>query len=234
MKRTVLKRFLLISGLLFVLACVYLLPKMINQGTYKKYLLYVPPLPPESGKYPLLLYLHGSGERGNDLSELEDSGPRPFLMQHPEYPFVLVSPLCRANDHWHSKYLADLIHSVSETVPVDMDRIYVTGLSMGGNGTWHMAQDVPDLIAAIAPVCGRSWYDPEQVKAMKDVSVWAFHGDQDDLVPIEESRRIVDQLTAMNADVRFTIYEGKGHAIWDTTYANPGLYEWFLSHSKAH
>ena len=125
---------------LFILGGLYIFPKMINQGEYKKYLLYVPDQLPETGKYPLLLYLHGRATRNNDVNTLEDSGPRPFLMKNSEYPFVVVSPLCADNDSWHPHYLLRLIDTIEAKLPIDKNKIYVTCLSMGGNGTWNLAR----------------------------------------------------------------------------------------------
>ncbi len=217
---------------LFILGGIYIFPKMINQRAYNKYLLYVPDQLPPSGKYPLLLYLHGSGTRNNDLNTLEGSGPRPFLMKNSDFPFVLVSPLCADNDSWHPLYLLRLIDSIEAKLPIDENKIYVTGLSMGGNGTWNLARSAPNRFAAIAPLCGRAHFETEEVSALKDVSVWAFHGKKDDLVPYQESERLVNKLEELNADVKFTLYPDRGHDIWTVTYENPELYTWLLSKSK--
>ena len=217
---------------LFILGGLYLFPKMINQGEYKQYLLYVPEQLPESGKYPLLLYLHGSGKRGGDVNTLEDSGPRPFLMKNKEFPFVLVSPLCADGDSWHPLYLHRLIDSIEAKLPIDKDRIYITGLSLGGNGTWHLAHSAPDRFAAIAPLCGRAHFETEEVANLKELPVWVFHGQKDDLVPYQESERLVNKLKELGDDVQFTLYPELGHDIWTVTYENPELYKWFLSKNK--
>ncbi len=226
------KRIILILCLVVIAAGIYLFPKMINQRDYNKYLLYVPDEVPETGKYPLLLYLHGSGARGNDLSVLENHGPRPFLMNHKEFPFVLVSPLCKKDDSWHPLYLLRMLDSIEAKLPIDKNRIYVTGLSMGGNGTWNLARAAPDRFAAIAPLCGRAHFETEDVKALKDLSIWAFHGKKDDLVPYQASERLVNKLEEINADVKYTLYPELGHRIWDETYGNPDLYHWLLSKIK--
>lgn len=226
------KKTVLLSVVLLVLvSAVYFLPRMINQLSYPKYLVHVPEKMPASGKYPLLLYLHGSGIRGNDLSKLEDSGPRPFLMNN-DYPFVLVSPLCKEHDSWHSKYLLDLLDSIETKLPIDRDRVYVTGLSMGGTGAWHLAQDAPGRFAAIAPICGRSDYDLALLMRMKDVPVWAFHGKLDDIIPYEESERLVNKLKEEGADVKFTLYPDLGHDCYDAAYKDPELYAWLLTKSR--
>jgi len=226
-----LKRILLIFGILLIACGIYFFPKMINQRSYDDYLLLVPEKLPATGKYPLLLYLHGSGSRGDDASLLEGSGPRPFLKKN-DLPFVLVSPICAKYDSWHPLYLNRLIDSIEAKLPIDEDRIYVTGLSMGGVGTWSLAKSNPDRFAAIAPVCARSLFETEEVAALKGVSVWAFHGKKDDVISYQETEKLVNQLEALNADVKFTLYPDLKHAIWDETYNNPELYDWFLSKSK--
>ena len=227
-----LKRIFLILGIILVAGGIYLFPKMINQREYKDYLLYVPDQIPKSGKYPLILYLHGSGPRGGDASVLEGSGPRPFLMKNKDLPFVLVSPICAKDDSWHPLYLNRLLDSIEAKLPIDKSRIYITGLSMGGNGTWSLARSKPGRFAAIAPVCARSPFETEEVAALKNLSVWAFHGKKDDVIPYQETEKLVNKLEELNADVTFTLYPDLNHAICDETYNNPELYDWFLSKSK--
>jgi predicted peptidase len=113
---------------------------------------------------------------------------------------------------------------------VDPDRVYLTGLSMGGYGTWSLAMAYPEIFAAIAPICGGGM--TEWLFMLKDMPVWAFHGAEDPAVPLERGQRMVDALRAAGGDVRFTVYPGCGHDSWTQTYENPQLYEWFLQHKR--
>ncbi|MBN2840022.1 MAG: prolyl oligopeptidase family serine peptidase, partial [Coriobacteriia bacterium] len=113
---------------------------------------------------------------------------------------------------------------------VDEDRVYVTGLSMGGFGTWALAAAYPDRFAAIAPICGGG--DPEQACRHADVPTWAFHGEQDQVVPVERTEEMVEALQACNGDVRMTLYPDLGHDSWTVTYDNPELYEWMLKQRR--
>ena len=213
-----LKRSFLISIITLVAIGIYIFPKMINQRSYDRYLVYVPETKLENGKHPLLLYLHGSGSRGSDISKLEGSGPSPYLKKNKDYPFIVVTPQCNEGDSWHALYLHRLIDTIEANYPIDPDRIYVTGLSMGGIGTWSIAAFNPGRFAAIAPVCARSPFATEEVSALKDLSIWAFHGKKDDVIPYQETEKLVNKLEALDADVNFTLYSELGHAIWDETY----------------
>ncbi|NMB81308.1 MAG: phospholipase, partial [Ignavibacteria bacterium] len=128
-------------------------------GTYKaevqtKYLLYLPVDYSDNNKFPLLLFLHGAGERGDDLSLVKKLGPPKMIAEGKEFPFVVVSPQCPVNKRWDTKVLIALIDEIVAKYKIDEDRIYVTGLSMGGNGTWRLATEIPDRLAAVIPICG--------------------------------------------------------------------------------
>jgi predicted peptidase len=153
-----------------------------------------------------------------------------------DLPFITVSPQCPPGTLWSAQVdvLDALLQEIMATYAVDQKRIYLTGLSMGGNGTWHLAAAYPDRFAAIAPICG--WGDffagfPEQVRVLKDVPVWAFHGAKDALVPLSGSRVLVDKLKEYGGDVRLTVYPEAEHDSWTESYDNRELYAWFLSHS---
>ena len=142
--------------------------------TYTNYLLYVPQDKPTSGLYPLLLFLHGSDERGDDLNILKRNGPPSFLDKKSNFPFIVVSPQCPANGVWDTQSLLALLDPIEKTLPIDKNKVYVTGLSMGGLGAWNLAQAEPERFAAIAPICGGG--NLERLCIMRNVSVWAFHG----------------------------------------------------------
>jgi predicted esterase len=194
------------------------------------YLLYVPKIKPSSGKYPLLLFLHGSGERGNELSLVKKNGPPSFLDDSSGIPFVVVSPQCREGERWDPQNLLTLLDHIEKQLPIDKNREYVTGLSMGGYGTWSLAIAAPNRFAAVAPVCGGG--DRTKICAMRNVPVWVFHGAKDEAVPISESEALVSELKKLGSDVTLTIYPELGHDSWTPTYKNPELYKWLLTHRR--
>jgi predicted peptidase len=183
-------------------------------------------------KWPLILFLHGAGERGDDLELIKQHGIAKIVEEQPDFPFIAVSPQCPADAMWW-EYLPTLeatVNQVAAEYAVDEQRIYLTGLSMGGYGTWGLAMTYPDLFAAVAPICGGGI--PESAMIIRDIPVWAFHGAEDPAVPLEASQRMVDALQDVGGNVRFTVYPGVGHDSWTQTYEDPELYEWFLQHSR--
>jgi predicted peptidase len=188
-------------------------------------------------EWPLVLFLHGMGERGDDLEMLKKHGLPKILEDEGDLPFVVVSPQCPPDTVWsaETQALNALLDGVIETYAVDRHRVYLTGLSMGGYGTWHLACAHPERFAAIAPICGglaRAVGKAEQVCVLKDVPVWAFHGARDRTVPLAETADLVSALKACGGNVRFTIYPDAEHDSWTETYANPELYRWFLEHDR--
>ncbi len=199
------------------------------------YLLFLPAgyNPNGAKRWPLILFLHGMGERGNTLDDLElvkKHGIPKLVDQRPDFPFIAVSPQCPKRTFWDHEVesLNALLDEVIAAHAVDAHRVYLTGLSMGGFGAWALATAYPERFAAIAPICGGG--DPETVCALKDVPVWVFHGAKDPVVPLSESEQMVAALKACGGDVRFTVYPDAEHDSWSETYANPALYEWFLAH----
>ncbi|MGB5978771.1 MAG: prolyl oligopeptidase family serine peptidase, partial [Cyclobacteriaceae bacterium] len=197
--------------------------------TEMKYLLYVPSDEPDKEGYPLMLFLHGSGERGTDIEKVKAHGPPSFLGDTMAFPFVVVSPQCPPGQWWDTQTLLDILDEVEAQLPIDKNRVYVTGLSMGGYGTWALLKEAPDRFAAAAPVCGGG--DPSAACRFRDVPVWAFHGAKDDVVLLEESEKMVQELKQLDGDVQFTLYPDADHNSWTVTYDNPELYRWFLSHT---
>ncbi len=187
-------------------------------------------------KWPLILFLHGAGERGSDLDFIRRHGI-PKVAEEMDLQFVALSPQCPA-DHWWSDFLPaldDLLTFTITTFDIDPDRIYLTGLSMGGFGTWHLAAEHPERFAAIAPICGGGPWQygfPERVCSLKNIPTWVFHGEKDPVVPVEASKSMVDALTACGGNVRLTVYPACGHDSWSQTYDNPELYQWFLEHQR--
>lgn len=181
--------------------------------------------------FPLLLFLHGAGERGDNPEAVKTHGPPKFCAdpeQAKTWKFITVSPQVKGNRFWSPAQLRVLIDQICDKYPVDRSRIYVTGLSMGGFGTWGMVAHSADIVAAAAPLCGG--YPLEFAEKMTKTPIWAFHGTADGAVKYEYSRNLVDKVRELgNGDVKFTTYPGAGHDVWTRTYANPKLYEWFLS-----
>lgn len=200
------------------------------------YWLHLPPGYDGAKKWPLIYFLHGRGERGDgvgDLALVKKHGLAKLVDEQPDFPFIVISPQCPTRGWWPSEIdaLKALLDFALDEYAVDKSRVYLTGLSMGGFGSWTLGSTYPSYFAAIAPICGGD--DPDNAALLKDVPVWAFHGDADDIVPLSASQEMVEALKAAGGDVRFTVYPGVGHNSWTQTYENPELYDWFLSHQKA-
>lgn len=205
------------------------------------YLYYLPKDFQKTGtnRWPFMLFLHGAGERHSDLSRVAIHGPLKLVKQGQDFPFIIVAPLCNNNQHWDNAPLLALVDHISKTLPVDEERIYATGLSMGGYGTWNLGLAYPERFAAIAPMCGGGqMIDPivtrnDKPEAFLSLPVWAFHCQGDPTVPVGESTRMVEALKKLGCtDVQLTIYPRKEHDCWTEGYQNPELYKWFLSHTR--
>jgi predicted peptidase len=194
------------------------------------YLLFRPAQYDTKDSWPLLVFLHGAGERGDDLERVKVHGPPKIVETRKDFPFVVVSPQCPRRAWWQPQALAGLIDRVIAENKIDPDRVYLTGLSMGGYGTWSLAMAYPGKFAAIAPICGGG--DPEGAAKIKHLPVWVFHGGKDRVVPLKQSQAMVDALKAAGADPRFTIYPEAGHDSWTEAYNDPKLYEWFLKQKR--
>lgn len=195
------------------------------------YLVYLPKGYAKSEqKWPLILFLHGSGESGSDLSRVKRHGPPKLVDEKDDFPFIVISPQSPRRGGWDRYALKGLLDEVLANYHVDRDRVYLTGLSMGGYGTWTLAAAYPEYFAAIAPICGGG--DPDGAGQLKDLPIWVFHGAKDEAVPLRRSEEMVAALKKLGADVKFTIYPEAGHDSWTETYANPELYQWFLSHKR--
>ena len=182
-------------------------------------------------QWPLLIFLHGAGERGADLNMVKRHGPPKIVADDPEFPFVVISPQCPDGSFWNTDHLLQLIRDTIKDHNIDPHRVYLTGLSMGGFGSWALAAKEPELFAAVVPICGGG--DPKDAEKLKDLPIWAFHGDADRVVPIAGSQRMVDAIKEAGGNkIEFTIYEGVGHDSWTETYANQELYKWLLKQRR--
>jgi predicted peptidase len=196
-----------------------------------RYLLHLPK-GAEAGKkkWPLLVFLHGRGERGDNLNRVKAHGP-PKFAEKKDMQFIVVSPQCPKSDlWWKPKIVAGLVDEVIAKHSVDKERVYLTGLSQGGFGTWATAAAYPKKFAAVAPVCGGGKL--EWAKKYGKLPIWNFHGDADRTVPPKLSRTMVEAIKKAGGNVKYTEYPGVGHNSWNPAYDDPKLYEWFLSHKR--
>ena len=175
------------------------LTKEIKTTISVDYLLYIPKDYSNDKKWPLVLFLHGAGERGSDLNLVQRHGPSKLVAEGKDFPFILVSPQCPENQWWNTdpqiEILDRLLKYIQKNYSVDSDRIYITGLSMGGFGTWKMLERYPDRFAAAVPICGGG--DSAKACLAKDVPIWVFHGQKDNVVPIREDAKMVDAIKRM-------------------------------------
>jgi len=224
-----------------LLACLLLTatPSHAQQQTARNYTLetgYLLSLPEgykedTAKRWPLLIFLHGSGESGTDLEKVKSHGPPKLIEQGKKFPFIVVSPQADRAFGWEPAVLYHLLLFIKQKFRADNSRIYLTGLSMGGYGTWNFAIEHREEFAAIAPICGGG--DSSRVWRLRGTPVWCFHGAKDNSVPHTESYNMINALKKYNpAEVKLTVYPDAGHDSWTETYNNDSLYTWFLSHQK--
>ena len=197
-----------------------------------EYLLYLPEDYEENSHktWPLILFLHGSGERGDNLDLVNKNALPKLISEGKNFPFVVASPQCPSGRRWSSDDLNLLLDELIINNNIDPDRVYLTGLSMGGFGTWDLATRSPLRFAAIAPVCGGG--NPDLACQLKDIPTWVFHGAKDKVVFPYQSERMVEALKACGGNVKYTLYPEADHDSWTNAYSNPELYDWFLQHKK--
>lgn len=210
-------------------------PQLARSSTVKGKIHYLAFLPksysPRGDKVPLIVFLHGSGERGADLEKVKTWGPPAIVEKDPDFPFMVVSPQVAEGEWWDSYQLKSMLDDVLKRYNVDPKRIYLTGISMGGYGAWDFAARYPDYFAAVAPICGGGI--PRLATRLKNVPVWAFHGLKDDAVPESESARMVEALKAQGGNVKYTVLPEAGHVeAWVHAYGQAGLFEWFQQQRK--
>ena len=195
-----------------------------------KYLIYLPKDYDQKQSWPLMIFLHGAGERGDNLDTVKLHGPPKLIEAGKEFPFIVVSPQCPKDKWWDPKDLDALLDEIVKKYKVDQDRIYLTGLSMGGFGTWAWAAEQPKRFAALVPICGGG--EPEKSRFYANVPIWVFHGGKDPVVPIAQSEKMVEALKKNGGNVKFTVYPEAGHDCWTEAYNNPKLYEWLLEQKR--
>jgi len=213
----------------------------ITTSAELEYLYYVPKDhdPKAKKRWPLMLFLHGAGERGTDVQRVGIHGPMSLVKKGKDFPFIIIAPLCPEKKIWENEPLLKLLDHAIEKYSVDTNRVYLTGLSMGGYGTWKLGLTYPEKFAAIAPICGGANMievilgPRDKAAAFKSLPVWAFHGAKDDVVPLSESERVVEGLKKFGVkEVKLTVYPEASHNSWTETYNNPELYEWLSSKSR--
>jgi predicted peptidase len=220
-------------------------------GTTYKYQVFVPDNWSAKQSWPIILFLHGAGERGDDgLVQTEVGIATAVRLDRSRFPAIIVIPQCRKDGWWGKSPMSEVailsLEAPSKEFHGDARRTYLTGLSMGGYGTWAIAGAYPGRFAAIAPICGglllpekaraqspddHTPYKEAAAKIGAKTPVWIFHGGADDTVPVEESRRMNEAMKALGGEVRYTEYPGVGHNSWDKAYAEPEFITWLLSKS---
>lgn len=181
-------------------------------------------------QWPVIVFLHGSGEAGTDLAKVKANGP-PKLVEHdPSFPFIVISPQTTSEDAFDTAMLDKTLRAALVGRRADPDRIYLTGLSMGGIGAWAWAEADPGRFAAIAPVAAEG--NTTKACALAKLPTWAFHGDKDDVVPVTGDFGMVEAIRACGGSPRLTVYPDTGHWSWVAAYDDPALYLWFLHHRR--
>ena len=208
-----------------------------GDGKEHKYVVFIPTDYKDDKDYPCILFLHGAGEKGTDGEKQAKVGfgkaIRDRIKDKKDCAFIAILP--QAEKGWQAngadaKNALAILDAVGKDYKVDKKRVYLTGLSMGGFGTWSLAASHPDRWAAMVPVCGGG--DPKTADRIKDIPCWCFHGDADDAVPVDRSRTMMQALWAAGGHPNYTEYPGVGHNSWDKAYATADLYEWLLKHQR--
>lgn len=223
---------------------------LMVDGTTYRYVVFVPEHAPRN--LPIVLFLHGAGERGADgLKQTQVGLGTAIRWNRDRFPMIAVFPQARENSRWLGPDAVAAMRALDQSIAefdADRDRVYLTGLSMGGYGTWHLAMQYPDRFAAIVPICGgilkpptaesvrqspltEGAADPYAATAerVKHLPVWIFHGAEDKVIPASESRRMYEELQRLGADVRYTELPGVGHNAWDPAYSQPDLWSWLVA-----
>ncbi len=210
-------------------------PFEIRKAGPSRYARFVPPGQPPADGWPAILFLHGAGERGSDGLAPTRVGIGPHL--RPDYPAVVVFPQCLKNRYWPEPEMMQRAMAAFEDglrdMAIDRRRVYLTGISMGGYGSWLLGALHSTMLAAIVTVCGgfppsRGLTLDDAVDRLKHIPIWNFHGAQDDIIPVDESRRLVARLQAAGSLIRYTEYPHVMHNSWDPAYATPELWPWLF------
>lgn len=201
------------------------------------YLLFLPRGYDSSGseRWPLVIFLHGSGERGTDIETVKKNGPPKLVESDPGFPFIVISPqlppAADEDDPWRVPPLDAILDHALASLRVDPDRVYLTGLSLGGMATWAWASAEPGRFAAIVPVSASA--DPATACSLKSTPIWDFHGDRDDVLDPKSDFQMVEAVRKCGGSPRMTLYPDTGHSAWEGAYSDPGLWLWLLEQRRA-
>lgn len=191
------------------------------------FLQYLPENYENQESWPLVLTLHHAGAPGKDLVKVKDQGIPKLIESGRDFPFITVAPQLPHWMPWHPDHLSQFLDFIEGSLNIDKSRIYVTGMSLGGFGTFDLAAHDPKRFAAIAPICGGG--KAFLAKRLVDTNIWAFHGDRDFVVEIEYTQKMIEAIRAEGGAPRFTIYKGAGHSIAERTYNDPRFFDWLLA-----
>jgi len=216
------------------------------EGERMRYLLFTPKQYDRQKKYPLVLWLHGGGARGDNPGIILSWGDKhgPLFLARPDnqsaYPCFILAPQCPTGKLWanpfadtilvETRLLLEILDSIQTEFAVDSTRLYVMGISMGGYAIWDLIARKPDLFAAAAPICGGG--NPSKARLMVNTPIWAFHGDEDELVGVEESRRMIEAIKQAGGKPKYTEYKGVGHNAWERAFAEPDFLKWTFSQTR--
>ena len=243
---------LALSSLSFAVETGFLNRRIRVDNAEHRYQVYLPENYTKARRWPVILFLHGAGERGGDGLKQTDAGlGRAIRVNRDRFPAVIVMPQCLTDKWWtDEKMSAVALAALDRTMQEfkgDPDRVYLTGLSMGGYGSWYLAERHAARWAALAPVCGGirppaafrdRLPDPgdaayaRAAEAVKSLPTWIFHGGADNVVPAEESRQMNELLKARGANVKYTEYPGVGHNSWDRAYGDPEFIKWLFEQKR--
>ena len=201
-------------------------------GTDQPYALFKPPCPKDT-PLPLILFLHGKGERGSDGIVQTRVGLGRIISRHPTwFPCLVALPQCPSTRRWtESLELVDQTwSSVEAEHAVDPERVVITGISMGGFGAWAYAAQRHDRVAALVPICGGGWV--ERASRLARLPIWAFHGAQDDVIDVDQSRRMIDAVRLAGGHPHYTEYADEGHNCWDRAYGEEQTIRWMLAQRR--
>ena len=182
---------------------------------------------------PMIVFLHGAGERGTQIEKVLTHAIPKYISEGMEIPAVVLCPQCPSNMVWNNLVfpLKKLIDEIADKYDVDNDRISITGISMGGFGTWDMGLNFPEYFSAIAPVCGGGLY--WRCDRLVNMPIWAFHGDIDPTVPLKNSVEMVDAVNAKGGNAKLTIFHNVDHFSWDRSYLDTKVIDWLLKQKRS-